>query len=56
MVDSPVAAIVPIATVRDCLLEVRALAGGLLAPDVLADLDDAVGTPRRRALQRRGAR
>ena len=42
MAHSSVAAVRPTDAVREYLLELQALADGLLAPDSLADLDDAV--------------
>jgi small GTP-binding protein len=36
------AAVTPTTGVRECLVELRALAGELLPPDALADLDDAI--------------
>ena len=42
MAHSPVAAVRPTDAVRKYLLELQALADGLLAPDSLADLDDAL--------------
>ncbi len=42
MAHSTAAAVEPTAGVRECLVELRALADELLPPDALADIDDAI--------------